>query len=222
MASDDWFRGPEWDEDAQELFWKKFSRARDQKHFYMRVKAQAIAADHPGEALKLFDEYIAANETHISGGNYSKSMIYLAQGEIDAAFASLEIAIGKNGMGMDASGVMEYAFLSGLYKRTANYERALGFLDVLDGIMQKQAGRPFYRSFAGHAGSAFIFYDMGRKEEAIEPAKSALEMALEKDGPMPGHPAIGAVPQLPKEMMDRLIVIADIWDENTMGEKPEI
>ncbi|WP_282073287.1 hypothetical protein, partial [Janibacter hoylei] len=90
----------------------------------------------------------------------------------------------------------------GLHKRSQNYEKALERLETLDQDAQKQVGRPFARSFAGHAGCAFILYDKGQRDEAIAPAKAALELAVSKEGPISTHPELGQIPKLPDELLN--------------------
>lgn len=220
MGIDDWFRSSAWDDEAQLAFRKKLARAGNQQLFYLKTKASAIADEHPFDAIKLFDEYIAADDEHFSGGNYSKSMVYLALGEIEAAIEFLSRAIGESGMDMQAPALLEFAFLVGLHKRSEYYPQVLKSLQSLDELAQKSVGRPFERNFAGRAGSAFILYELGKAEDAKHQAEAALRLALAEKGPIPNYPQLGRVPQLPKEWMDRLIMIANIWDESELSPRP--
>lgn len=222
MSNDDWFRGAAWDADAKQLFRKKLARARDQKAYYLRTKASAISGDHPSDALALYDEYIAADDEHYSRGNYAKSMVCLGLGDIDKALEFLDCAMGKSGMDMNSPAVLEFAFLVGLHKRSQHYQRALAVMQALDDLAQSSAGHPFPRNFAGSAGAAFILYELDQKDGAKHQAETALRLALAKEGPMPNHPQMGKVPKLPQEWMNRLIIIADIWDANVLGPQPDI
>lgn len=222
MDNDDWFRSSAWDYEAKQLFRKKLTRARDHKFFYLKTKASSIAAKHPFEAIKLFDEYIAADSAHFFGGNYSKSLVYLTLDDIDAAIEFLSLAIGKSGMNMGAPALLEFTFLVGLHKRSEYYQRVLEWLLTLDEQAQKSLGRPFNRNFAGSAGAAFILYELGKAEDAKHQAKAALKLSLAEKGPIAKYPQLGRIPSLPKALMDRLIIVAEIWDESELGPRPAI
>jgi tetratricopeptide (TPR) repeat protein len=220
MANDDWFRSSAWDDEAKQIFRNKLAKARYHKSNYLNTKASAIADEHPFDALALYDEYIAADDDNIPGGNYSKSMVYLKKGDIDKALEFMDIAIGESGLDMHSPAMLEFAFLVGLHKRTQHYLRALEVLQVLDDLAQKTTGRPFERNFAGSAGAAFILYETGQAEDAKRQAETALRLALAEKLAIPEHPQMGHVPKLPKELMNRLIIIADIWDESELGPRP--
>ncbi|WP_156500631.1 hypothetical protein [Croceicoccus bisphenolivorans] len=220
MAEDDWFRSGAWDENAQDLFRERLKRARDQKWFYLRVKARAIAAEHPEDALTLFAQYIAADPEHWSDGHYAIATIELARGEIDAAFAALDEAMGENGQDLGATGVMENAFLCAFYGRTDRYERALALFEPWDKGAARQFGRPFNRSFAGNYGEALMLHALGRVDEAQLPARAALEQQLSDRGPVAGHPALGIPPRASEEMMRQLVWIAGLWDSKVLGDPP--
>lgn len=217
MSNEDWFRSAAWDDAAKKLFHANLSRAKHHKYTYLRTKAAAIADNHMCDALALLDEYIAADQDHVPIGNYGKSIIYLKRGDIDEALAFLDKAIGKTGMDMHAPALLEFVFLVGLHMRDALYQRALGLLKALDDEAQKQTGRPFNRNFAGNAGAAFILHALGQSDDAKHQAKAALELALAKVGPIPNHPQLGRTPQLPKELISRLLAIADISDDGFLG-----
>lgn len=222
MSNDDWFRSSAWDADAKQLFRKKLARARDHKPHYLHTKASAISGDHPFDALALYDEYIAADNEHFARGNYAKSVVYLGLGDIDNALECLDCAMGISGMDMNSPAILEFAFLVGLQKRSRHYQRALAVLQVLDDLAQTSTGRPFHRNFAGSAGAAFILHELDQKDGAKHQAATALKLALAEEGPMPNHPQLGRVPKLPQEWMNRLIVIADIWDANVLGPQPDV
>jgi tetratricopeptide (TPR) repeat protein len=217
MKDDNWFRSPAWDDVVKQEFRAKLSRSRLHKYTYLRTKAAAIADRHMSDALALLDEYIAADVEHVPTGNYCKSIIHLKCGHIDIALAFLDTAIGKTGMDMQSPALLEYVFLVGLHQRSALYQRALGLLDALDELAQKESGRPFNRNFSGNAGAAFILHSLGQFDDAKYQAKAALELALAKAGPIPNHPQFGRVPKLPKELMNRLLTIADISDDDFLG-----
>jgi tetratricopeptide (TPR) repeat protein len=222
MRDEDWFRNAAWDDAAKQLFRKKLSRAKQHKNTYLRTKAAAIADEHLADALALLDEYMAADEENVPSGYYAKSMLHLKVGNIDEALVLMDRAIGKSGMDMHAPALLEFVFLVGLYKRLALYQRALEVLNALDDDAHRQVGRPFNRNFEGNAGAAFILYALGQKDDAQLQAKAALELALATAGPFAKHPQWGRVPQLPKDFMDRLIVIAGIWDDSKLGPRLEI
>ena len=209
MAADDWYRSADWDAEAQALFRTKFVRARDQKWFYLRVKAAAIADDHPEEALGLYQEYLDGDGGDEPPIHYAMAIIHWMQGREDQLFAYLDRALGERGTGLGAMGAMENAFVSGLLGRTERYERALALFEPWDKAAQQGMGRNFVRSFAGAYGSAIIFDHLGRKEEAREAALIALEWTRKTSGPLPGHPQVGLPPKLPDEWHAMLQRIAE-------------
>ena len=210
MAADDWFRSAHWDAEAQKLFRSKMARARNHKWFYLRVKAAAIADDHPEEALALFQEYLDAGAEGENDIRYKMAIIHWKQGREDKLFEYLDAAMGESGMGLGAVGAMENAFISGILGRTERYERALALFEPWDKAAQQQLGRDFVRTFAGAYGSAIIFDHMGRTEEAREAALIALEWTRKTSGPLPGHPQIGLPPQIPDRWYAKLHRIAGI------------
>ncbi len=208
MAEDDWYRGADWDRPAQELFRKKLARAREHKWFYVRVKASAISNQHPDEALALYQEYLDAGVEGANDIHYKIALVHFTQGRGDKLFKHLDMAMGDEGMGLGAVGVMENAFLSALLGREDRYERAIALFEPWDQAARQQVGRDFVRSFAGAYGSAIIFDHLGRDEDAREAALIALEWTRKEAGPLPGHPNIGLPPQLPEGWLARLHRIA--------------
>ena len=174
MAEDAWFRGPEWDDEAQELFKRKIGRARDKKWFYRRLKALAIAPQHLDDAVALIEECIADSEN-------------------------------------DGS----------VYQETLAHDRALKLLKSWDWKARAALMRNFDKSLGGNAGKGMILYEQGKRRQAIKPARRALEQAMAEHGPIPVHPELGKVPALPEEILNRLILAADMWDEDKLGPRPE-
>lgn len=220
MVEDVWFRSSVWDDAAKQIFRKKLAHARNQKAHYLRTKASAIADDHPFDALALYDEYIDADDEHIPSGNYSKSIVYLKLGDIDKALELLDRSMGESGLDMSSPAVLEFAFLVGLHRRIRYYKRALEVLQMLDDLAQNSVGRPFERNFAGSAGAAFILNETGQTNAAKHAAAAALKLVFAEKGPIPGHPELGLVPQLPDDWITRLIIIADICDKSELGPRP--
>ncbi|MWV28444.1 hypothetical protein [Aurantiacibacter rhizosphaerae] len=208
MATDDWYRGADWDDQAQQLIRQKLARAREHKWFYLRVKASAISDKHPDEALALYQEYLDADVEGANEIHYSIALVHFTQGREDKVFEHLDLAMGTGGMGLGAMGAMENAFLSALLGREDRYERAIALFEPLDKAARQQLGRDFVRSFAGAYGSALILDHLGRHDEAREAALIALEWTQKTAGPLPGHPQIGLPPQLPDDWLARLHRIA--------------
>ena len=210
MASDDWFRSADWSAEARKLFRRKLGRARDQKWFYLRVKAAAIADDHPEEALALYQEYLDNDGGEAPPIHYAMAILHWKQAREDKLFEYLDRAMGDSGMGLGATGAMENAFVSALLGRTERYERAMALFEPWDRAARQSMGRDFVRSFAGAYGSAIILNHLGRAEEAREAALTALEWTEKEAGPIPGHPQIGLPPELPDEWRAKLLRIAEI------------
>ena len=208
MTSDEWYRSADWDADAQALFREKLSRARNQRGFYRRVKADAIADRHPQDALALHEEALSEADGDTAGIHYAMAMIHWKMGNEDSFFHFLDLALGSNGMALGASGVMENAFASGLLRRTERYERALELFEPWDKGARQAYGRPFSRSFAGAFGSAIILHHFRRHEEAREMALTAIEWTEKKSGPIPSNPDIGLPPQVPDDWKELMLAIA--------------
>ena len=208
MASDDWYRSDAWEETAQEEFRAKLERARTQRDFYLRIKAGAIAQSHPDAALELYEELLGEADGDTASIHYAMALIHWREGDVEALFEYLDLALGSEGNGLGAAGVMENAFVSGLLGRTERYARAMRLFEPWDQAALKQLGRPFVRSFAGAFGSAIILDHLGRTEEAREAALTALEWTQIEEGPIPGHPQLGLPPQVPDDWTDRMHAIA--------------
>lgn len=224
--SDSWYNSPAWDAVAQKDFRTRLSRARFQKPYYLRMKTAAIAIEFPEAALALCDERIAlgmalGDEDQCSGAAYAKALIYLRTGRIEDAFAALEAAIGADGLAFGSPAAGEYCCLVGYHGRSDLYARALAILDRLDAMALAELGRPF-SSFSARAGRAFIDYRSGQKSAAIAPAKDALALAVGQSALFLGIPNLGPVPRLPSPLTDALVVIAELWDEVTLGPPPEV
>lgn len=215
--SEEWHESPAWDETAQADFRRRLSRARGQKVYYLRTKAAAIANEYPEAALALCDERIAVgDEDERFGAAYSKAMIHARMGRVEDMFASLEEAIGEDGLALGAPAAGEYCCLVAFYGRTDLYSRAIQILDALDAEAQHHLGRPF-RSFPTRAARALIDYKSGRKSAAVGPAKEALQLALDQTAPILGVPGLGPAPGFPNPLHDALLVVAGMWNETELG-----
>jgi tetratricopeptide (TPR) repeat protein len=186
------------------------------------MKAAAIANEFPEAALALCDERIRlGDEDDCFGAAYSKALINARIGRIEDMFASLEEAIGADGFTLGAAAAGEYCCLVAFYGRTDLYLRAVQILDALDAEAQQHLGRPF-RSFPTYAARALIHYKSGRKSEAAELAKVALQLALEQTALILGVPGLGPAPGFPSPLHDALLVVAGMWNETELGPPPEV
>lgn len=169
MAEDDWYRSADWDAEAQELFRTKRSRARGHEDFYLRVKAAAIAENHPEEALALYQEYLDSGAEGRNDALYAMAIIHWKRGREDKLFEYLDAAMGEGGRGLGAVGAMENAFISALLGRTERYERAIALFEPWDKAAQQAMGRDFVRSFAGVYGSASSSISSGERRTHGKP-----------------------------------------------------
>lgn len=216
MASDDWYRGPEWDEEARALFEKKISRARRQKAFYLWVKAEAIAPAYPDEAEMLFDRSLEADGEGFETGRAlnARSRVRAARGDVGDTLDDLAHAARHERdvvKGLISSARWDYAALVGLRQERNRYDEALELMGSLVPDL----------SFAGQIALAFIHYDRGDTVKASEAAKKALQRATIKGEVAPGVP-LPATPPFPDPLYDRLLVIADLWDEAELGPPPPV
>ncbi|MGQ7829853.1 hypothetical protein [Altererythrobacter sp. Z27] len=182
----------------------------------------AIAPEHPGDAIALLQECLAGDPEEAGTYHETQAQVHLMHQQIPQMFAAFDRALGRDGFGMMAHGAMQYAFLVGLYRDETRYRRALGLLKGWDRKAMLALMRRFEKSFGGNAGEAMILFEMGKRKQAIKPARRALEQAMAEHGPIPGHPEMGRVPNLPDAIRNRLIVAADLWDEDVMGPQPPI
>lgn len=213
VGSDDWYRGADWDEEARAFFEKKIARARYQKPFYLWVKAEAIAPEHPDDAEALFERSLEAD---VEGNERARALTARARARARRAMAggSLDdLAEAARFETMGNSGLIttarwDYAALVGMRRERSRYREALKFLGVI--------GRT---SFAGQVALAFIHYDKGHRVRARRAANKALGIALSKDEVVPGVPS---APPFPNPLYDRLLVIAEKWDEAELGSPPPV
>ncbi len=220
--SSEWYQSPAWDEDAEADFRRRLSRARDQKPYYLKAKAAAIADAFPDAAVALCDERMAiGDEDERSGAAYAKALIFASNSRSPEMVAALEEAIGEDGLAMGAPAAGEYCCIVGYFGLSDRYGRALRILDALDAEAMKQAGRPF-RSFATRAARALIEYKSGRTAAAVEPAEEALKLALQRSTGIAVLDKAVATPDFPNPIHDALVVIAGKWDRKVLGPPPEV
>ena len=219
--NEEWYESPAWDEAAQTDFRARLSRARDHKAHYLKMKIAAISEDHPQAALALCDERMSSDDDEDgTSAAYAKTCIYARLGEIDNMFASLRYAIGEDGLAPSAAAAGEFCCLAGYYGKSNLYSFALQILEQLDNLAMKELGRPF-RSFAARAAYALIHYRSGRRDEAVVPARDALELALEQGSLFGGAlKSGGPVPGFPSPIHDMLLFVAGLWDEKELGQPP--
>lgn len=155
------------------------------------------------------------------GAAYSKAMIYARMGRLEDMFASLEEAIGEDGLALGAPAAGEYCCLVAFYSKTALYPRAIKILDSLDAEAQHHFGRPF-RSFPAGAARALIDYKSGHKSAAVGPAKEALQLALDQTSSILGAPGLGPAPGFSNPLHDALLVVAGMWNETELGPPPKV
>lgn len=214
--SDEWYRGPAWDDDARALFEKKIARARLQKPFYLWVKAEAIAPQHPEDAEDLFERSLAADEQGFETGRAlaARARAKAARGDLDGIIEDLGEAARverEEIKGLDTGARWDFAALVGRQRRRDKYDEAL-----------KALGWPVSKlSFAGQIALAFIHHDRGNRIRARRAAKNALERATMKGEVGPGVP-LPEVPPFPNPIYDRLLVIAGLWDEKELGPAPPV
>lgn len=214
--SDDWFRGAAWDEAARDLFETKIKRAKGQKAFYLWVKAEAIAANHPDDAEVLFERALTADEEGFETARAlnARSRVRAAQGAAGETLDDLARAarLEKTTVaGMVSPARWDYAALVATRRERARYDEALELL-----------GKPVSAmSFAGQVALAFIHYDRGHAIRARRAARKALKRAAMQGELAPGVP-LAPTPAFPDPLYDRLLVIAGLWDDAELGPPPPV
>jgi tetratricopeptide (TPR) repeat protein len=219
MAAD-WYDNPAWDSETQADFRRRLSRSRHQKFYYLGRKVSAVASHDPDAALDLCTERFQlaedADERH--GALAQKALILAAAGRHDEMFTVMKEAIGEDVV-YRAVMAGEYCCLVAYFDRTDQYEEAIGILDTIDAAAQREVGRPF-RSFPAYSARALLDYKCGRQVEAKAAAREALTLALEQSARGAFLSGIGPAPGFPNALHDKLLVIAGLWDEATLGPPP--
>lgn len=218
----EWFDDPAWDSAAQADFRRRLSRARNQKLFYLGRKISAVAQHDPGAALCLCEERLAlaAEDDERYRVQTQKAGLLAAMGRHGEMLQVMDQAIGSDII-YHAVLAGEFCCLVGYFGRAELYERALQILDELDTCARREAGRTF-RSCAALAARALINYKSGRKEEAVQPARDALELSLERSAMLSAFSTVKHWHEFPGQLNDILIVIGGLWDEKALGPPPNI
>lgn len=216
---DDWYRSEAWDEEAQYFFEEKIARARDKIAFYLWVKARAISQHHPVDSDALFQRSLDCDDEFEAGRALNAWGTALAQrGDIDGSLDLLACCArgdtGKHGI-LNPTAKWDFALLVGSNRRRDRYTEAI---ELLGPRMLVPAS-----AFGAQAGLAFIRYDQDKLGAARKHAKRALERAL-ADGPAIAGRKVPVAPvaTFPNPLIDRLSVIAGIWDEAELGKPPAI
>ncbi len=213
----EWYENDDWSEEAQHIFVTKIARARNQKPHYLWRKAQAIAPKHPDSAESLFARALdCGDELETIRAFQARAAARIARGEIDRGVDDLIACADfqqESATWVFSTCAWDLALHAGVNRRAAYYDAALKILGPPSGIPES--------AFAAHAGMAFIYYDRGDLEAASQAAKMALRRATMTGEVAPGIPVARIAP-FPDPLYDRLLVIANLWDEAKLGQQPAI
>ena len=213
----EWYVSGDWSEEAQDVFETRIARARNQKQHYLWRKAQAIAPEHPKSAESLFARALdCGDELETTRTFQARAAARFARGEIDRGLDDLIACADfqrESATWVFSTCGWDLALNAGMHRRTAYYDAALKILGAPGGIPDS--------AFAAQAGLAFIYFDRDNLEEARQAAKKALHRATMTGEAAPGIP-VSRITPFPNPLYDRLLVIADLWDEEKLGLRPPV
>lgn len=209
MDNDNWFRNETWSPEVEEDFRARLKRARN-KSQYLRIQASTLASTHPQTALELLKEYFALGDDPFSADAHAtQAEAYLALGEISAAVDALETALTRE---TRSPSVMTNAYLSlpclvAERRLHQYYARALGILD-------EHRSKPTLPvdHYRWHGAKALILSEQGKKAEAMQEAKLALDAALQTQSGFRYHPDLGLVDDTSGDFGKRLNLIVKAAD----------
>jgi hypothetical protein len=161
---------------------------------------------------------LAIEEDELYRAQTQKASLLAAMGRFDEMLQMMDSAIGSD-VAYYAVLAGEFCCLVGYFGRAELYGRALQVLDELDTSARRETGRAF-RGYAALAARALISYRSGNREEAVQPARDALALSLERTKVISSLVAHRPSVNFPGPLNDVLLVIAGLWDAKELGPPP--
>jgi tetratricopeptide (TPR) repeat protein len=190
MATKDWFRNEDWDEDIETAFFKKLRRARD-KAQYLTIQAGTLASTHPKVALSLLERYFEFGDKFFrSPAHEIQAQAYLALGNIENAVRAYEAALTAEEElpTVQTQAYLDLPFLVAMNSIEESYPRSLE-------LLAKFETRPAFpvEHFRWHASKALILSRQDKSGEAKRSACEALTWAEKTDSGFRYHRTLGLV-----------------------------
>jgi tetratricopeptide (TPR) repeat protein len=215
MNSQEWFRGPEWDKETQELFEDKLKKSRGSynKSQYILIKggyllrSKDIFRESEGCRLmeRLINEY--PNEvSHVMSAYEQLGDYYFSKGENEKAESNYRRSISfyKNNGRSGTSGIGDIKLAETVFNAgKSNYYQELYYL--LTEKFKQTGGQLMLNDeiFRYYSVLAKISSALEKKEEAKEYARKALSFAENKDPQLDNYPQFNIV-NLSDEELNKL------------------
>jgi tetratricopeptide (TPR) repeat protein len=190
MATKDWFRNEEWNEEIETAFFAKLRRARD-KAQYLHIQAGTLASTHPNIALGLLEQYFQLGDRFFrSPAHVTQAQAYLALGNVEYAIRAYEAAlIAEEALPtVQTQAYLNLSFLVAMNGIEELYPRILE-------LLVKFETRPAFpvEHFQWHASKALILNRQEKYGEARSSACEALIWAEKTDSGFRYHRHLGLV-----------------------------
>ncbi len=206
MGRGNWWRNTSWNEEIEAAFFSKLARAKN-KPWYLCNQARALASSSPEVALRLLDQYFAlGGDLQEVEAHFYRARAYVALRNVDAAVIAFEAALARE----DAvPNFLTWAFhelpvLIATERMSAHYHRAIQ-------VLMRHKDRLTFpvQFYQWHGALALILHEQGRKSEAENEARQALEAAKMTHSGFHHHPNLGLVGDTADEFGNRLRQIAE-------------
>ncbi|MFN2101214.1 hypothetical protein [Altererythrobacter sp. MF3-039] len=176
----EWYRQTEWNDEIDDFFFDKLSRARSQRDQYIVIQALTLSQSFPEVALRLVDYYFETrtDDFHDGRARVAASNARFAMGGYEQALDEyLEGMTGDNSEGgLLVGSPIKFAFLTARYRSQKHY---LPALDVLDGLDEPPETALEVR-FMYLTSYALILHESGKDPlGAVPMAEQALAMPQE-------------------------------------------
>lgn len=169
----EWYRNSDWNEEIEDKFFDKLSRARSQRDQYIVLQAIHLASAHPKVALRLIDFYFETrnDDFHDDRAQRAVATAHLALGGYEEALDNYLAILGGDDTKRDifVGSPIEFAYLAARYKSEKHYSAALEQLSKTSPPEEQQ----FDPRFRYNAARALIL-----KESGIDPAAAKREAQI--------------------------------------------
>ena len=158
----DWYRNTDWNEEIEQDFFTRLSRARSQRDQYIVLQALTLAESHPKVALRLVDFYFETRTDSFDDGRarMAATRARFADGGYEKALDEFQSALEgqSEGVNLMVASPLEFAFLAARYRSTRHYLAALDQLAILPPPERKIAELVF----RFYAARALLLHETGR------------------------------------------------------------